>query len=316
MNIEELKKHKKQYMKKLESDRKSSLTIKSYGYHLDKMIEYIGDNYSGELDVKSVILDYVDNLSKEYEITTINAIRSAIRGFISFMKGRDYIKEDFGGNIELLKEDTTPKVILEPKEIERIFNVLISEFKKAEGYNVFFKSRNLALFTFLLYTGVRRSEAVKVKWNDIDFINNEINVIGKGNKTRVIPLLPDLKQQLYSYRDILEQMDGAGYNVKSEYLFRSEKRNKKTKEKDMPMTGKNVEIIIKDISHKAGIKKNITPHIIRHTFASYGIKNKMNLPSLSEILGHSNLSTTLNIYAHEISMEEKKREMKKVRFDI
>ena len=316
MNIEELKKHKKQYMKKLESDRKSSLTIKSYGYHLDKMIEYIGNNYSGELDVKSVILDYVDNLSKEYEITTINAIRSAIRGFISFMKGRDYIKEDFGRDIELLKEDTTPKVILEPKEIERIFNVLISEFKKAEGYNVFFKSRNLALFTFLLYTGVRRSEAVKVKWNDIDFINNEINVIGKGNKTRVIPLLPDLKQQLYSYRDILEQMDGAGYNVKSEYLFRSEKRNKKTKEKDMPMTGKNVEIIIKDISHKAGIKKNITPHIIRHTFASYGIKNKMNLPSLSEILGHSNLSTTLNIYAHEISMEEKKREMKKVRFDI
>lgn len=316
MNIEELRNHKEQYMKKLASDRKSSLTIKSYGYHLDKTIEYIGDNYSGEFDVKSVILDYVDNLNKEYEITTINAIRSAIRGFISFMKSRDYIKEDFGGNIELLKEDTTPKEILEPVEIEKIFNVLISELKEAEGYNVFFKSRNLSLFTFLLYTGVRRSEAVKVKWNDIDFINNEINIIGKGNKTRIIPLLPDLKQQLYSYRDVLEQMDRARYNVKSEYLFRSEKRNKKTKEKDMPMTGKNVEIIIKDISRKAGIEKNITPHSIRHTFASYGIKNKMNLPSLSEILGHSNLSTTLNIYAHEISMEEKKREMEKIKFNI
>lgn len=316
MNIETLKQYKKEYIKKLESDRRSSSTIKSYGYHINKMIKSIETNYSGEFDVKIAILDYIDNLNMDYEITTINAIRSAIRGFISFMKGRDYIKEDFGGNIELLKEDTTPKVILEPKEIERIFNILISELKKAEGYNVFFKSRNLALFTFLLYTGVRRSEAVKVKWNDIDFINNEINVIGKGNKTRVIPLLPDLKQQLYSYRDILEQMDGAGYNVKSEYLFRSEKRNKKTKEKDMPMTGKNVEIIIKDISHKAGIKKNITPHIIRHTFASYGIKNKMNLPSLSEILGHSNLSTTLNIYAHEISMEEKKREMEKIKFNI
>lgn len=316
MNIETLKQYKKEYIKKLESDRRSSSTIKSYGYHINKMIKSIETNYSGEFDVKIAILDYIDNLNMDYEITTINAIRSAIRGFISFMKGRDYIKEDFGGNIELLKEDTTPKVILEPKEIERIFNILISELKKAEGYNVFFKSRNLALFTFLLYTGVRRSEAVKVKWNDIDFVNNEINVIGKGNKTRVIPLLPDLKQQLYSYRDILEQMDGAGYNVKSEYLFRSEKRNKKTKEKDMPMTGKNVEIIIKDISHKAGIKKNITPHIIRHTFASYGIKNKMNLPSLSDILGHSNLSITLNIYAHEISMEEKKKEMGKMKFNI
>lgn len=316
MNIEELRSHKEQYMKKLESDRKSSLTIKSYGYHLDKMIEYIGDNYSGEFDVKSVILDYVDNLSKEYEITTINAIRSAIRGFISFMKSRDYIKEDFSGNIELLKEDTTSKEILEPVEIEKIFNILISELKEAEGYNVFFKSRNLTLFTFLLYTGVRRSEAVKVKWNDIDFINNEINIIGKGNKTRIIPLLPDLKQQLYSYRDVLEQMDRARYNVKSEYLFRSEKRNKKTKEKNIPMTGKNVEIIIKDVCNKAEIKKNITPHSIRHTFASYGIKNKMNLPSLSDILGHSNLSTTLNIYAHEISMEEKKREMEKIKFNI
>lgn len=303
-------------MKKLESDRKSSLTVKSYSYHLDKMIEYIDSSYNGEFDVKISVLDYIDNLSKDYEITTINTIRSSVRGFISFMKSRDYIKEDFGGNIMLLKEDITPKEILEPVEIERIFDVLISELKEAEGYNVFFKSRNLTLFTFLLYTGVRRSEAVKIRWNDIDFINNEITVLGKNNKTRIIPLLPDLKQQLYSYRDILEQMNMAGYNVKSEYLFRSEKRNKITKEKDMPMTGKNVEVIIKDICNKARIEKNITPHSIRHTFASYGIKNKMNLPSLSDILGHSNLSTTLNIYAHEISMEEKKREMEKIKFNI
>lgn len=316
MDIEKLKQYKDEYIKKLESDRKSSSTIKSYSYHIDNMIESIKNNYSDDFDVKIVILDYIDNLNVEYKTTTINIIRSAVRGFITFMKSRDYIKEDFGGNITLLREDITPKEVLKPSEIESIFNTLISELKKAEGYKIYHKARNLALFSFLLYTGIRRGEVVKIRWKDIDFINNVISVTGKGNKTRVIPLLPDLKQQLYSYRDIIEQMNNAGYNVKSEYLFRSEKINRKTNKKDKPMTGKNVEVIIKEICAASGIKKNITPHNIRHTFASYAIKNKMNLPSLSDILGHANLSTTLNIYAHEISMEEKKREMKKVRFDI
>ena len=316
MNIEDLIQHKKQYIKKLESDKKASLTIKSYSYNLDKMMEYIENNCGDEFNIKTTILAYIDNLDKSYKATTINTIRSAIRGFISFLHSREYIKEDFGGSITFLKEYTTPKEILEPGEIDKVYNVLVSELKGAKGYNVFYKARNFILFAFLLYTGVRRSEVVKVKWSDIDFINNEITIIGKGNKTRIIPLKTELKQQLYTYRDILEQMNMVGYNVKSEYIFRSEKRNKITKLKDKPMTGKNVEIIIKDICNKAGVEKNITPHSIRHTFASYGIKNGMNPPSLTDILGHSAQSTTLNIYTHEISMREKKKEMEKIKFDI
>nr|WP_276536721.1 tyrosine-type recombinase/integrase [Tissierella carlieri] len=232
------------------------------------------------------------------------------------MKSREYISEDFGGNIGVLKEDKPPKEVLEPKEIETIFGILVSELKEATGYNVFFKARNLALFNYLLETGVRRGESVIVKWNDIDFINNQIRVVGKGNKTRIVPLRPDLKQQLYMYRDILEQLNDAGYNVKSEYLFRSEKRNKVTKEKDRPMTGRNVALIIKGLIKKAGIKKDISPHNLRHNFASYGVKNGASYVSIADTLGHATVSTFTNIYAHEISLEEKKKEIGKINFKL
>lgn len=315
MNIDDLKKYKEQYIKSLISDRKSNATITSYSNSLNKMISYIEQNFEGEFKAKTAILEYIDSLGEEeHAESTINTWRSPVRSLISFMRGRDYIDEDFGGNIGVLKEDNKPKEVLEPEEIEKIFDVLASELNEARGYDVFYKARNLMLFTFLLHTGVRRGEVVKVKFTDIDFIKEEITIYGKGNKTRIIPLVPDLKQQLYSYRDLLEQLDRAGYNVKSEYLFRSEKRNKTTKLKDKPMTPKNVEIIIKDICNKAGIEKNISPHNIRHTFVSYGIKNEMSLPSLAEIAGHAKLSTLLDIYAHEISMDERKKEMSKINF--
>ncbi|MCK9470693.1 MAG: tyrosine-type recombinase/integrase [Bacilli bacterium] len=316
MIIEELKTYKEQYIKKLEAERKASLTVDSYSYNLDRMISYIEKHNDKEFNAKTAILDYVNSIDPSYEATTINTRRSPVRGFISFMKSRDYIAEDFGGNIGVLKEDKPPKEVLEPKEIETILEMLSSELKEAEGYGIFFKARNLVMFAFLLYTGVRRGELVKVKWSDIDFIKNEIKVVGKGNKTRIIPLLPDLKQQLYMYRDILEQLDNVGHNVKSEYLFRSEKRNIKTKEKDSPMTPRNVALIVQQIRVKAGIEKKIRPHNVRHNFASYGIKNKVSNASMADVMGHSNISTFLNIYAHEISMEEKKKEIGKIRFDI
>lgn len=316
MTVEELINFKEQYIRKLESEKKSSLTINSYSHNLDRMIKYIDKKYTSDFNVKIALLDYIDNIDVEYKATTINTYRAPVRGFISFMQSRNYISEDFGGNIGVLKEDKPPKEILEPKEIERILNILSSELKEAEGYTIFFKARNLALFTFLLNTGVRRAEVVKVKWPDIDFIKNEVKVIGKGNKTRIVPLRPDLKQQLYMYRDIIEQLDNAGYNVKSEYLFRSEMRNKLTKVKDKPMTPRNVATIIKDLREKADIQKKISPHNVRHSFASYGIKNKVSDISMADTLGHSNISTYHNIYAHEISMEEKKKEIGKIRFDI
>lgn len=315
MELSSLKESKEHFINHLKTNRKSSSTCSTYDYNLSRMIDYINDKYD-DFNIKTAIFDYIDNINDEYKASTINNIRSSIRSFISFLYKRGYIDEDFSGDIEFIKLDTTPKTILEPQDIEKIYDFLINEVKEATGYKIYTKVRNLLLFYFLLHTGVRRHELVKLKWEDINFLTNTITLQGKGNKTRVIPLLPDLKQQLYTFKDIIEKLDNNGHNVKSEYIFRTEKKNKTTGLKDKPMTGKNVEIIVKDICNKAGVEKNVSPHILRHTFASYAIKNKINIPSLSDILGHSNNTITLNIYAHEISMEEKRKEMSKINFNI
>ena len=316
MKIEDLKSYKEKYIKSLKSNRKSSLTVDAYSYNLDRMIRYIDDNLKSPFDFKVLVLAYIDSIDNNYEATTINTLRTPVRSFITFLCNRGYIKEDFGGNIGVLGIDSKPKEILEPSEIASIFNMLSSELKEAKGYSIYYKARNLLLFSFLLHSGVRRSELVKIKFKDVNFMNDEITVVGKGNKTRIVPLLPDLKQHIYSFRDVLEQLDMAGHNVKSEYIFRGEKINKETNIKDSPMSPRNVAVIIGDICKRANIEKEISPHSLRHTFASYGVKNKSSNVSMADALGHANLSTFLNIYAHEISMEEKKKEIGKIKFEL
>lgn len=314
MTLKELNTIINKFIKKLESDRKSSHTISSYSYTLKEMSKHIEKNNPHEFDIKYSIMNYVDDMDSDYAEKTINSKRAAVRAFISYLKSRDYITEDFSYAIKNIKQNHIPPEILHSDEIEQVLKQLAFELKEAEGYNIYYKARNLTLFIFLLYTAARRSEAVQVKFSDIDFINDEIKVYGKGNKIRIVPLVPELKQQLYNFRDIIEKMHTAGYNVKSEYLFRSEKKDKKTKNKDNPMTPRNVLKIVKESCQKAGIEKNITAHSLRHTFASFGLQNGMNLKALSEILGHSMTSTTVNIYAHVISMDVKKKEMEKIRY--
>lgn len=314
MTLEQFKDLVNKFIKRCESDRLSNNTARGYFSTLNGLSEYIDESYEGEFDIKDVVFDYIDNLNSEYSNSTINTKRSGIRSFVSFLYERGYIQEDFSPSIRSVKTIREPREILEPDEIKEVLNYLINELNNAEGYDVYYKARNLLLFNFMLYTGTRRAEVVMIKLSDIDFFNDSIKIYGKGNKIRVIPLVPVLKQHLYEFRDLLEKMDSLGYNVKGEYLFRSEWKNKKTKEKDRPMTPRNVLKIIKDTCSKVGIEKNITAHSLRHTFASYGLQNQMNIKALADILGHSNPSTTVNIYSHVINMEMKKQEMDKIKY--
>ena len=302
------------YKKKLKSDRKSKNTILSYNTCLNDFLSFIKDTYEGEFELKDATMDYIDSLSGELKVGSINTKRSGIRSFISFLYERDYIKEDFSHYIKNLKNNRKQIDILEPEEIKLLINYLTDELKKAKGYNIYPKARNLTLIIFMLYTATRRGEVVNVKFSDIDFINNEIRILGKGNKERIVPLRQEVKDSLYNFRDIIEKLHNADYNVKSDYVFRSERVNPQTGLKDTPMTARNVLKIVKSSCKKAGIEKNITAHSLRHIFASYAIQSNVNLRALSDILGHSNTSTTLDIYSHVISNELKKQEMNKLEY--
>lgn len=302
------------YIKKLESDRKSKNTIVSYNSCLNHFLGYVKETYEGEFDFKDATLNFIDSLGGELKVGSINTKRSCIRSFTSFLYERNHTKEDFSHYIKNLRNNTKETEILEPDEIKKLLNYLTDELKNAKGYSVYPKARNLTLVVFMLYTATRRGEVVSLKFSDIDFINNEIRVLGKGNKERIIPLRPEVKESLYNFRDIVEKLHNAGYNVKSDFVFRSERVNPDTGLKDSPMSARNVLKIVKNSCINTGIDKNITAHSLRHTFASYAIQGNINIRVLSDILGHSATSTTINIYAHVISNEIKKQEMAKLQY--
>jgi len=321
MNAKDIQKYINRYLKKLEGDKKSEHTLANYGSALKEFSKYI-ESKDQDIDYdnktyRELVFDYIYSLDSQYATNTINAKRTAIKGLVGYMAMEKYISEDFSRDIVRLKgEKGKVKEVLTTKEMQSIFQVLSEEFKEAKGYNIYYKARNVLLISALLYTGARRAEIVGIKWDDVDMANNQLTLHGKNNQTRIIPLTRELKYQLMDFKDILDKLEGAEYEVRSEYIFRTEHKDKKTKLKDKPMTTKNVEHIVKDIIKKAGIDKDITPHNLRHNFASHFIKSGGSITALSGILGHSSSDITMRIYAHEISIEERTREMGKLDFGL
>lgn len=315
--------HFENYLKNL---RKSKRTIKNYKLDLLDFQKYLlgekGKTILQEKDFKRVCLSYIDSLNtyedvdevKEYAPSSLNRKRTSMRMFIRFLKERDYISEDFRSQIHSIRKRKHIPDILTVAEIEEVDKLLNKEISEANTKHLLYiKMRNKLMFYLFLYLGVRVSELLKLKWEHIDFLKDEILIeAGKGDKPRVIPLKPELKLLIYSYKDVVQSIsnDGRDYSGGFKgYIFYSNIRNK-----DISLNPKTAERVIKDLVKNAGIEKNITPHSLRHTMASHGIQSKMNIAVLASILGHSTPVITLDIYTHVISEEQRKEEMKKLSY--
>ena len=275
----------------LERSKRSENTLYNYTLTLDKMCDALSESADlekiNEKDFRRCIYDYADSLSSTYKNNTINTKLNIIKSFISYLYRREYIPDNFGVKLTRAKGSSDKKDILAPDEFEDVIRVLTGSIRESRGYDV-----------------------------DFDMIGMSVSIIGKGNKLRYVPINRDLKEILSDYKFTLEKIEAAGYDVFSDYIFRSEHINRETGKKDRPMSPKNVDKIFKKVLGQTGITKDITPHSLRHTFSSYCINSGMSIPVLSNILGHANVATTLNIYTHEISQAERQRQMEKVKFGI
>ena len=302
--------------------RKSELTIVSYGFDLKLFMEYIKENKGttilDEATFRRITLLYLDTLQEygdgnEYKTTSLNRKRIAIRRFVSFLAKRDYIQRDFTPSIEMVKSNyKAEKEVLEDNEVTKCIKVLEKKNKKARTKHKEFTSiRNLFIFITFIYTGVRVNELVNIKWSDFDFEKNNIKIRkGKGNKERIIPINSELLEELEFYKSYLGKIF-KDIDVFSGYLFF---RNEFTT--DTALSTKTARRVVQETISKSKIEKSITPHNLRHTFASYGIKNNMSIPVLASILGHSKNSITLDVYAHIINENQKQEEMDKISFSI
>ncbi len=267
------------YMAYLEYERKlSTNTIKSYFNDLKDFDMY----FKGELVNLSYddIKKYIDTL-EEKTSTTISHYITVINSFYSFLVSENEISSNPCENI------ATPKIV------KKLPNYLTEEeVNKLLDINLLtpYDYRNKAMLELLYATGLRITELCNLKLSDVDVNNCFIRVYGKGKKERIVPVtdlaLKHLLTYIYEYRNlILKDKD-------SEYLFISNSLTNISRQGFFK--------ILKKECKRGGIEKNVSPHILRHSFATHLLKHGADLRIIQELLGHEDITTT-QIYAHLVN---------------
>lgn len=264
----------------------SLLTINGYKEDLMFLNDYFNKENINFLEVEYQDIRLLYNFleDKHYSKNTIARHISSIRSFYKYLSFNKIINNNPFNMAHLPKKDKMlPKFLY--------YNELMEMFDSINLDNVYGK-RNRCILEVLYATGVRVSELVNIKLSDIDFDNGTIKVIGKGNKERIVYFLDYPKKYMLDY---IENGRNVMLNNKPcEYLFINKLGNK--------LTTRGVELIIKDIISKTSIKSNVTPHTIRHTFATHLLNEGCDIMSVKELLGHESLKAT-QVYTH-ITNEE------------
>lgn len=271
-------------------DKFSEYIILEKHYSNDTVINYTKDlddfyNYLDSKKIKSinsvdynVIRGYLMYLhEKEYSKKTINRHISTLKSFFKYLLGEHYIKDNPMSLVSGPKLDKKLPKVLYYEELEKLLNV--------EEDDDVISLRNCLILELLYSTGIRVSELVNIKLSDIDKHNTQINIFGKGSKERVVIYGSVCKDKLNKYLSSRNELDK--YN--SEYLLLNNLGRK--------LTTRGIRYIIDKIIKEGGLKFHISPHVLRHTFATHMLNEGADLKSVQELLGHENLSTT-QIYTH------------------
>lgn len=261
----------------------SNNSISNYVYDLQKLVNWLESNQIDDSPInisENIIQEFIYQIAKEVNPRSQSRIISGLRGFFSYLIFEEYRKTN---PLELIE---SPKIgrklpdTLSEEEIDLIIAQI--DLSKPQG------ERNRAILEILYGCGLRVSEAIQLKVSDLFFEEGFIKVTGKGDKQRFVPIAPltikyiDLyKKEIRNHQTISkESIDTLFLNRRGKGLGRA-----------MIFT------IIKDLVEKAGIRKNVSPHTFRHSFATHLLENGADLRAIQQMLGHESITTT-EIYTH------------------
>ena len=257
----------------------SDNTIVSYKNDIIEYLKYLEKEYLNYCDVNyqdlhGLLVYYENNHNNS---RSIRRKISSLKGFYKYLVRNNKINDNPFIYISLPKmEKKLPQYLNYNEFLEIIDSIEIKDI---------YSLRDRLILELLYATGLRVSELVNIKLDDININNNEIKVIGKGNKTRIVYFnnvcLNYLKKYLNNFHEINKK--------NNKYLI----LNKCGEQ----ITTRGVSLIIDKIIKKTSIIKNISPHVLRHTFATHLLNNGCDLLTVQELLGHSSISTT-GIYTH------------------
>lgn len=289
MKIEEIVKSFLEYLDK--ELNYSKVTIKNYEQELKKFCDFLNVHKLNYLKLtKEEIMNYLKYLdSFDYKNVSISRNLSSIRSFYTYLVEIKLIENNIFKRIKNPKVEKKLPNYLSEDEIY----IIMSELKENTKEEI----RNKCLFELFYSTGLRVSEASNLKLQDIDIKNGTILVFGKGSKERIVYFGETLKRLLMKYLCVREEF----LTGNNEYLFLNSKGTQ--------LTRQSMEAIINKIMQKSIINHKISPHTLRHSFATHLLDNGADLKSVQELLGHENLDTT-EIYTH-VSNEQLKNEYRK-----
>ena len=269
----------------------SQYTIDNYLKDVKDFIAFLdSEGYDSALDQTSdrVSRYYISRMSNIYAKTSINRKISSLRTFYRLMKERGLVKFNPFEETGTLKKDKILPHYLQKNEIEAMFNVI--DTTKVLGM------RDMVIMELLYGSGLRVSELCNLTYQSFDLANKLIKVYGKGSKERYVPMSDKAIQAIDLY-----------YIVARPELLRLNKNSEKPEEfllnkNGTGLTTRGVRVILNNIIEKTADTFKISPHMLRHTFATHLLDGGADLRSVQEMLGHVNLSTT-QIYTH-VSMEQ------------
>jgi len=279
-----LKDLKSQFLEYLEIEKGRGIkTVENYDRYLTRFFEYAKVTKPSDI-TESMVREFRINLNRSkgtvgtMKRNTQNYHLIALRAFLKFMRKRD-VESLNPERIELAKVGGRDLDLITTNELDRLM--------KGPNGSSLSALRDRAILELFFSTGLRVSELCNLN-QDLDLSRDEFSVRGKGEKVRVVFLSPSAKTAIREYLDKRDDMSDAlfvGYG-------------KASKGKDLSrLTPRSVERLVKRYAIKAGITRKVTPHVIRHSFATDLLENGADLRSVQALLGHANIATT-QVYTH------------------
>ncbi len=264
------------YLDYLKYERKlSNNTYESYRYNLEKFSDFFKGKNLLKLETDEIRdFLYDDNVTAKTRAHYLTVINS----FYNFLFENNLITKTPTSTIKLPKLEKKLPEFLTIEEVDKLLNI---NPMKPTDY------RNVAMLETLYATGLRVSELVGLEISNIDFDECTIRVFGKGSKERIVPMNDSAKNALKIY--IEEYRDYLLKDKSSSYVFINNLGTKITRQGFFK--------ILKKICRENGIDKHVSPHTLRHSFATHLLNNGADLRVIQELLGHSNITTT-EIYSH------------------
>jgi integrase/recombinase XerD len=265
-------------------------SVKAYEKDLDQFLKIALDSYD-EQDVNDIskehIRKYLLAINDKYKPRSIKRKIATLKSFFTFLESEDIVvATPFRKmRLKLNKAQSLPRSV-SLIDIKKLFEIAVLETKKANSLAQHeASSRNLAVIELLFATGMRVAELCALRTQDVDLIEHQVRIMGKGKRERIVPICTNNTIEALEKYVAYAKLDRGIDNP----FFINRNRNR--------LSDQSVRRLLRNYSRLAGLSPIITPHMLRHTVATSLLENGVDIRNIQQLLGHSSLAVT-EIYTH------------------